>query len=373
MAFHHAAVLLEDKAAVQDGLIVEQFVHKRAKLRNSGVKSCLPPLIEFLRMTLSRHLHLLLEQNVDLVDVRLADLLKNHPLRQCHCTLSVPIHRMEVFLMAKSRPVIDQKAIDRMLKQGRGQGIHEKYKPWLTVRDVASLGKSSRDKGWKTGRPHHFLSTLELLYYLTLEWSLMITDIREQYPLLPIDDTIAIADSLDVKHPTHPKTKELVVMTTDFCISLQNEGGSFEHARTVKYAKDLAKPRTIEKLEIERRFWEARGIDWGIVTEHEIPIALAKNVDFLHDKRDLPSNMSAEDVSPIAELLTRLVVGQDQPLCELTTLSDKQLGLKGGTSLRIAYYLLTTRQWHIDMNVPIDPDQRLVVLGTGLNTIQGEE
>ncbi len=70
--------------------------------------------------------------------------------------------------MAKPRPVIDQKAIDRMLKQGRGRGTHEKYKPWLTVRDVPSLGKSSRDKGWKTGRPHHFLSILELLYYLIL-------------------------------------------------------------------------------------------------------------------------------------------------------------------------------------------------------------
>ena len=83
--------------------------------------------------------------------------------------------------MAKPRPVIDQKAIDRMLKQGRGRGTHEKYKPWLTVRDVPSLGKSSRDKGWKTGRPHHFLSILELLYYLILEWSQMVTDIREQY------------------------------------------------------------------------------------------------------------------------------------------------------------------------------------------------
>ena len=279
---------------------------------------------------------------------------------------------MEVYLMAKPRPVIDQKAIDRMLKQGRGRGTHEKYKPWLTVRDVPSLGKSSRDKGWKTGRPHHFLSILEFLYYLILEWSQMVTDIREQYPLLPIDDTIAIAESLGVKHPTHPRTKRLVVMTTDFYISLQNEGDSFEHARTVKYAKDLDDRRTIEKLEIERRFWEARGIDWGIVTELEIPMALAKNVDFLHDRKYPPSSLSAMDISPIAERLTSMVVELDRPLCELTTMSDKQLGLQGGTSLGIAYYLLATRQWHINMNVPIDPDQRLVVLGTRLQSVQGE-
>jgi hypothetical protein len=83
--------------------------------------------------------------------------------------------------------------------------------------------------------------------------------------------------------------------------------------------------------------------------------------------------MPAMDISPIAEHLTSMVVELDRPLCELTTMSDKQLGLTGGTSLGIAYYLLATRQWHIDMHVPIDPDQRLVVLGTHLEAVQGEE
>ncbi len=274
--------------------------------------------------------------------------------------------------MAKSRALIDRNAIDRFRKEGRGQGTLQDYKPWLTVRDVSSHGRSSRDKGWKTGRTHHFLSILELLYYLTLEWSLMVTDIREQFPLLPIDDTLAIADSLDIRHPTHPKTKEPIVMTTDFYISLQNESGTFEHARTIKYAKDLSNRRTLEKLEIERRYWEVRRIDWGIVTEHEIPDTLAKNVDFLHDAWHLPKRMPEKSIFPIAELLTRLVA-EHRPLNELTAMSDKQLGLKGGTSLKVAYYLLATRQWNIDMNVPIDPDQPLNVRGAELNAIQREE
>ncbi len=275
--------------------------------------------------------------------------------------------------MANSRALIDRNTIDRFRKEGRGQGTLQDYKPWLTVRDVPSHGRSSRDKGWKTGRTHHFLSMLELLYYFILEWSSMVTDIREQYPLLPIDDTLAIADSLGIKHPTHPKTKEPVVLTTDFYISLRNESGSFEHTRTVKYAKDLSNRRTLEKLEIERRYWEVRGIDWGIVTEQEIPTELAKNVDFLHDAWHLPKYMPEKSISPIAELLTRLVVEQHQPLNELTAISDKQLGLKGGTSLKVAYYLLATRQWRIDMNIPIDPDQPLAVLGTDLKAVHGEE
>jgi len=280
---------------------------------------------------------------------------------------------MEVFLTAKSRVLIDRSAIERFRKEGRGQGTLQDYKPWLTVRDVPSHGKSTRDKGWKTGRTHHFLSTLELLYYLVLEWSRMVIDIREQYPLLPIDDTLAIADSLGIKHPAHPKTKEPVVSTTDFYISLRNESGSFEHARTVKYAKDLSDRRTLEKLEIERRYWEVRKIDWGIVTEHEIPTELANNVDFLHDAWHLPKYMPEKNITPIAEFLTRLVLEQQQPLNELTAISDTQLGLKGGTSLKVAYYLLATRQWRINMNVPIDPDQPLAVRGTDLKAVHGEE
>lgn len=275
--------------------------------------------------------------------------------------------------MAKSRAVIDHNAIDRFQKEGRGEGRLQGYKPWLTVRDVPSRGSSSRDKGWKTGRTHHFLSTLELLYYLTLEWSLMVIDIREQFPLLPIDDTLAIADSLGIKHPTHPKTKQPVVLTTDFYISLRNESGTFERARTVKYAKDLSSRRTLEKLEIERRYWEVRKIDWGIVTEHEIPQTLARNVDFLHDAWHLPTRMSESSIAPVAEFLTRLFAEQHRPLNELTAMSDTELDLKGGTSLKVAYYLLASRRWRIDMNVPIDPDQPLTVDGTELKAVREEE
>ncbi|MBD0363546.1 MAG: TnsA endonuclease N-terminal domain-containing protein [Coleofasciculus sp. C3-bin4] len=39
--------------------------------------------------------------------------------------------------------------------------------------------------------------------------------------------------------------------------------------------------RTIEKFEIERQYWLKRNISWGIVTERELPPALAKNIDWI--------------------------------------------------------------------------------------------
>lgn len=83
------------------------------------------------------------------------------------------------------RALIDQDAVARFESLGRGKGTGASYLPWLRVQDVPSQGLSTRIEGWKTGRIHHFLSELELMYYLAVVWSILVMDIREQYPLLP--------------------------------------------------------------------------------------------------------------------------------------------------------------------------------------------
>jgi ABC-type multidrug transport system fused ATPase/permease subunit len=70
---------------------------------------------------------------------------------------------------------------------------------------VASQGLASRIKGWKTGRVHHLLSELETSYFYLLEWSLSVLDIREQFPLLPLEETLAIADQCGIAHPNDPR------------------------------------------------------------------------------------------------------------------------------------------------------------------------
>jgi hypothetical protein len=77
------------------------------------------------------------------------------------------------------RALIDQDSVARFEARGRGKGTGARYLPWLRVQDVPSKGLSTRVEGWKTGRIHHFLSTLELIYYYIVEWSSIVTDIRE--------------------------------------------------------------------------------------------------------------------------------------------------------------------------------------------------
>lgn len=51
---------------------------------------------------------------------------------------------------------------------------------------------------------------------------------------------------------------------------MKNKNISYDIVRTIKPKDDLMDERVIEKFEIERRFWEKRDINWGIVTEEDI-------------------------------------------------------------------------------------------------------
>jgi hypothetical protein len=95
---------------------------------------------------------------------------------------------------------------------------------------------------------------MERNYFYILEYSDNVKDIREQFPLLPQEDTIDIADELGLRHPKNPETGEDIVMTTDFLITVSTSDGIKEVARTIKSKDDLLDKRIIEKFEIERVF-----------------------------------------------------------------------------------------------------------------------
>ena len=252
---------------------------------------------------------------------------------------------------------------DSKLKQGRGQGHGEDYQPFLTVRDVPSQGLSHRVKGYKSNRVHHLLSNLEKGYFLLLEWSSDVVEIREQYPL-PLEQTLAIAERLGLKHPAHPKTKEPTVMTTDFRIDVLDVTGTSLHARSIKSSQDLGNKRTIEKLEIERTYWSERKVPWGLVTERDIPRALVDNIEWIYSAAasDDGPNLPA-DIFPHVEasLFDQISENLQQPLSHAAMAVDSRLGLAAGTGLWVVRHLIASRQWKVDMTTAIEPDKPLAI------------
>jgi hypothetical protein len=259
------------------------------------------------------------------------------------------------------------------LKKGLGQGHGQDYKPFLHPREVPSRGLATRIKGWKTGRAHYFLSKLERDYFFALEWSPIVRDIREQFPL-PREATLRIAERLGIRHPRDPKTKEPVVMTTDFVIDVETGGSTTLKARSIKYSNDLNSLRTLEKLEIERTYWHEQGVEWGIVTECEVPTKLAKNVEWIHsalDPAEAPG-LTPEDIPLLEKELHREVTANlTMSLARIGMELDKRLGLRGGTALWVVRHLIASRLWAVDMMAKIVPNEPLLMTRTTITAAMG--
>ena len=89
----------------------------------------------------------------------------------------------------KKRHNITKKDVTRWVNQSFGQGEGESYKPFFHVRDVPSRGRSTMIKGLKSKRTHHYYSDLERRYHLLAEHDPEVTEIREQFALLPQEKT----------------------------------------------------------------------------------------------------------------------------------------------------------------------------------------
>jgi len=231
---------------------------------------------------------------------------------------------------------------ERYLKEGRGQGEGSAYQPWISVHDFSSHGTISRIAGHKTGRVHHFLSRNELNYFYLPEWSDKVLDIREQYPLEDISLAADIARCAGIAYPRDNVSGFPYVMTCDFMVTTR-EGLK---ARTVKHTTDLRNPRTVEKLEIERRYWACKGVDWRIVTEREIPVQKCRNIAWLYTAAVLPAELD------YAELKQGMLYFSEAGMTPANAAEffDNRFVLPPGSGLHILKHLLWTKRISCDMN-----------------------
>jgi hypothetical protein len=224
--------------------------------------------------------------------------------------------------MAKHSRIWNQSTFERYLREGRGRGSGLGYTPWIRIQDFASRGVVSRVKGRTTGRVHHLMSNNELAYFYLLDWSDNVLDIREQYPLLDLDCAMNAATVAGIKYPTDKTSGYPYVMTCDFFVTAPQ---GFK-ARTIKLSSELANPRTIEKLEIERRYWNTQGIEWKLVTESEISFAKARNIEFLYTVSH--SNACGTIPPEAAELLKQMYEETSMPVTEISAAVERELDRK---------------------------------------------
>lgn len=183
--------------------------------------------------------------------------------------------------MARRRKLEQLTDFKRALTQKYGLGEGAEYKPWIRVQDVNSQGHSGKIKGIKSGRTHHTLSEQESCFFYLAEYSDLVIDIREQFPLLPLDLSIKISKTLDVVHPKHPSSKVPISMTTDFLLTCRDGNNKWYEAVAVKPEEGLGDKRAAEKLDIERVWRELLGVPFHVFSKTKDTQIQSQNVQWV--------------------------------------------------------------------------------------------
>lgn len=279
--------------------------------------------------------------------------------------------------MAKRKRGFTRDKYERWLKEGRGKGEGKEYKPWYTIQDVSGDGKATRIHGRLTDRQHELLSGHELDYFKIAEFAENVKDIREQFPLLPIESTESIADEIGIRHPTDPHTGEHTVVTTDFLITIEEDGKKKFIARTIKEFCDLNNERQIQKFEIERRYWMnmKKDFDWGIVIDQNINKTLANNISIVRPFYSLFGikgfeYLSDNQINRLVKEFKKIIIGNKVIVREISDSFNDNMVLEAGTGIKIFKHLIITKQIVINMLEPINLDVPIEILNTNSEKLE---
>ncbi|MBP1153958.1 MULTISPECIES: TnsA endonuclease C-terminal domain-containing protein [unclassified Paenibacillus] len=276
--------------------------------------------------------------------------------------------------MARSSDWTEAK-FERFLSEGRGQGKKENYRPWLTVSDIPSRGRSTRIFSRIANRVVHLLTDSQLRYFYLLEWNHNenLIDLNEQYPLLGMESIIDQLDDPLLKRLKDRDTNLPHVMLTTFLVTAINEQGKeYQFARTIKDAAELGKKATIERLELQRLFWKSRKVDFGIVTPNEIPVQRSKNIEWVLPALNIEDyGLTKTEMINYAEQLIDIISTTDNPLNFVLTSFDRHMKVEVGTGLLVFRYLIASRRIRINMDIEIKLDKTPSEIGAIVQRSEG--
>ncbi len=262
--------------------------------------------------------------------------------------------------MGRNKNQYSIEACERSLRQGLGLGVKEDYRPWVRIWSFGSEGVSSAVPGVIVKRTHELLSGIETRVFLLAEFSRGVVDIREQFPLLPLDHVVALAEAAGITYPH--RTGAPYVLTTDLLVTKLIGGVPHYLAIAVKPAAKLLEKSILDKLEIERLWWNSIGVEWVLATEEDVSEAVGDNLMWIsHYFREKDFNYAAIDISALPELALMLPTG-----VYLIVDVINQISNHFNFSIDQSKLLLCKAIWEhvlkIDLNISIPKDGLLKIL-----------
>lgn len=245
------------------------------------------------------------------------------------------------------------------IRKGKGIGEGTLYKPWLTVEEVPSKGTSSCVKGIRIPRDYHLLSELETTYFFLLERRPEVVDVREQWPILDVSETLRICADLGVRHKYRGIYPEPA--TIDFLITEQVDGVVRYRAASIKTPKDAGKASVRQRLAVEHTWCEGRGIPWSLVDTSRFTKDLLSNLRFMRGW--FRSHVDANDV--VIEEFARVFLkaySQSETLNSILCSTSKILNLDPSETLDMLRYCAWKNRISVSLVHPIALNRPLVLL-----------
>lgn len=241
------------------------------------------------------------------------------------------------------------------IKEERGIGEGADYIPWTKINEFSSKGRATRIMGIKTKRIHHFHSDNQLRTFFIFEWSNKVIDIRECYPLLDFFETVDDKDDLALDKFSDNESGDQFVITTNFLVTLREADGKTKYiARAVKNCSELNKKITIEKLEIEKRYWQSKGIEFKVITDRELNRQLCKNIQWIRETL-LDNSIDVEEKDQLStQLHFHLLNNKSILVKDVLKDFESRYDVAKGTALYLFRYLLAIKRIATDMTQTIN-------------------
>ena len=184
-----------------------------------------------------------------------------------------------------------------------------------------------------------------------------IIDIRESYPLLDLMEVIDDTEGLAIDKFINKETGKQRVLTTSFLLTVREADRSIYYkARAVRNNSELEKKLTMEKYEIERRYWTALGIEWRLVTDRDLSDykQYCRNIQWFRETL-IDNGECVEDKAKLSEELFCYFKNNKRIIVKEALKSfEKDFGLQKGVGLYLLRYLLALRKIKIDLKQQIN-------------------
>lgn len=217
------------------------------------------------------------------------------------------------------------------------------------MREFTSSGRSHRVQSHKTGRIHHLFSDLELSFFLLLDWSDSVVDIRERFPLKR-DEAQEIAEHAGLPYPIKRNTPQVIY--SDFLVDVKGTANK-DFIINVRPSSTLSETQVVNSLELERRYWESKDIKQFVATEKQINAESMQNIEMLAQYIGDTEAITHKVIEQMQVVHRQLYNDPKITIIDACMKIDRSYGLSIGESFTDLKILLANRVISFDIRKPI--------------------